>query len=156
MTWNLNIQQQLTPTTSLQVGYVGNRGVKLYGVRDINQVDPNSPAENSYDAQGNAVNVFNSSGVLIACGNCEQAGRPLNLQFPYLEFVNFLDNGYTSIYHGLQVTLMQRAWKGLNFVAGTPGHTQLMMYHLIRAQQPRIARVLVWNALARTAPSGIA
>jgi len=137
MTWNLNIQQQLTPTTSLQVGYVGNRGVKLYGVRDINQVDPNSPAENSYDAQGNAVNVFNSSGVLIACGNCEQAGRPLNLQFPYLEFVNFLDNGYTSIYHGLQVTLMQRAWKGLNFVAGYTWAHSIDDVSLNRAQQPQ-------------------
>src|SRR2546426_4934661 len=39
LTWNVNIQQALTSSTSLQVGYVGNRGVKLYGVRDINQVD---------------------------------------------------------------------------------------------------------------------
>src|SRR5467141_2602948 len=137
MTWNLNVQQQLTQTTSLQVGYVGNRGVKLYGVRDINQVDPNSPAENSYDAQGNGVNVFNSSGVLIACGNCEQAGRPLNLQFPYLEFVNFLDNGYTSIYHALQVTLTQRAWKGVNFVAGYTWAHSIDDVSLNRAQQPQ-------------------
>src|SRR5438445_7756255 len=97
---------------------VANRGVHSEGVRDHHQAHTTSTEGNSYDAQGNGVNVFNSSGVLIACGNCEQAGRPLNLQFPYLEFVNFLDNGYTSIYHGLQVTLTQRAWKGLNFLAG--------------------------------------
>lgn len=134
--WNFNIQQALTSSTSLQVGYVGNHGVKLYGVRDINQVDPNSPAENSYDAQGNPVNVFNSNGVLIACGNCEQAGRPFNLQFPYLEFINFLGNGYTSSYNGLQLTLTQRTWKGLNFVLGyTYSHT-IDDVSLNRGQQP--------------------
>ena len=132
ITWNLNAQQQLTPTTSLQVGYVGNRGVKLYGVRDINQVNPNSPAE-------------------IACGNCEQAGRPFTANcpvaqgglglggpcFPFLEFVNFLDNGYTSIYHSLQVTLTQRAWKGLNFVAGYTWAHSIDDVSLNRAQQPQ-------------------
>ncbi len=118
LSWNLNVQQTLTPTTSLQVGYVGNRGVKLYGVRDINQVDPNSAAE-------------------IACGNCEQAGRPFNSQFPYLEFINFLDNGYTSTYHALQATLTQRAWKGLNFVMGYTYAHALDDVSLNRAQQPQ-------------------
>jgi hypothetical protein len=118
ITWNVNVQQALTPTTSLQVGYVGNHGVKLYGVRDINQVDPNSAAE-------------------LACGNCEQAGRPFNTQFPYLGFINFLDNGYTSIYHGLQVTLTQRAWKGLNFVMGYTWSHSLDDVSLNRAQQPQ-------------------
>jgi hypothetical protein len=118
ITWNVNVQQALTPTTSLQVGYVGNHGVKLYGVRDINQVDPNSAAE-------------------LACGNCEHAGRPFNTQFPYLGFINFLDNGYTSIYHGLQVTLTQRAWKGLNFVMGYTWSHSLDDVSLNRAQQPQ-------------------
>jgi hypothetical protein len=118
ITWNVNVQRQLTPTTSLQVGYVGNRGVKLYGVRDINQVDPNSAAE-------------------IACGNCEQAGRPFATQYPYLEFINFLDNGYTSIYHGLQVTMTQRAWKGLNFVAGYTWSHSIDDVSLNRAPQPQ-------------------
>ncbi len=118
LSWNLNVQQALTSTTSLQVGYVGNRGVKLYGVRDINQVNPNSPAE-------------------IACGNCEQAGRPFNTQFPYLEFINFLDNGYTSIYHGLQATLTQRAWKGVNFVIGYTYAHAIDDVSLNRAQQPQ-------------------
>src|SRR5216683_5994434 len=118
LTWNVNIQQALTSSTSLQVGYVGNRGVKLYSVRDINQVDPNSPAE-------------------IACGNCEQAGRPFNSRFPYLGFINFLGNDYTSIYHGLQATLTQRAWKGLNFVAGYTWAHAIDDVSLNRAQQPQ-------------------
>jgi hypothetical protein len=59
------------------------------------------------------------------------------LQFPYLEFVNFLDNGYTSIYHGLQVTLTQRAWKGLNFVAGYTWAHSIDDVSLNRGQQPQ-------------------
>ncbi len=73
-TYNLNIQHALTSGTSLEVGYVGNRGSKLLGVRDVNQVDPNSPEE-------------------IACGHCEQNGRPYFNQFPYLFlYINVLSN----------------------------------------------------------------
>ena len=38
--WNFNVQQALTGSTSLQVAYVGNRGIKLFSHRDINQSDP--------------------------------------------------------------------------------------------------------------------
>ena len=112
-TWNLNLQQQLSPTTSLQVGYVANRGVKLYGVRDINQVNP------------------------ALDDGSEQLGRPFNAQFPYLEFINFLDNGYTSTYHSLQATLTQRAWKGVNFVMGYTYAHSIDDVSLNRAQQPQ-------------------
>jgi hypothetical protein len=37
--WSFNVQQVLWRNASLQVGYVGNHGVKLYSIRDINQVD---------------------------------------------------------------------------------------------------------------------
>src|SRR5262249_22337404 len=69
--WNINVQEALTPTTSLQIAYVGSRGVNLYGIRNINQVNPNSAAE-------------------IACDHCEQDGRPFNNKFPFLGFVNFI------------------------------------------------------------------
>ncbi|HTR39922.1 MAG TPA: TonB-dependent receptor [Bryobacteraceae bacterium] len=38
--WNFNIQRQLFASTTLTVGYVGSRGVHLYGSRDINPVLP--------------------------------------------------------------------------------------------------------------------
>jgi hypothetical protein len=127
MNWNLNLQQRLTNSTSLQVGYVGSRGVKLYGVRDINQV------------------------VFANDDGSEQLGRPFTAScpvaqgglglggpcFPYLEFVNFLDNGDTSIYHGLQATLTQRAWKGMNFVLGYTYSHSIDDVSLNRAQQPQ-------------------
>jgi hypothetical protein len=117
-TWNFNVQQELARNTSLQIGYVGTRGTKLYSVYDINQVNPNSPAE-------------------IACGHCEQAGRPFNTQFPYLGVINQLGNGYRSNYNGLQASLTQRAWKGLSYVAGYTWSHALDQASLNRAQQPQ-------------------
>ena len=38
--WNFNIQRQLLESTTLTVGYVGSRGLHLYGARDINPVLP--------------------------------------------------------------------------------------------------------------------
>jgi Carboxypeptidase regulatory-like domain/TonB dependent receptor len=99
LSWNLNVQQALSNSTSVQIAYVGNHGVHLYSVTDINQVDPNSAAE-------------------IACSHCEQAGRPFNAAFPFLGVINFLGNRYSSNYNGLQITGTQRVWHGLNFVAG--------------------------------------
>ena len=40
--WNFNIQRQLFESTTLTVGYVGSRGVHLYGARDINPVVPST------------------------------------------------------------------------------------------------------------------
>ena len=127
VTWNLNLQQQLSPTTSLQVGYVANRGVKLYGVRDINQV--NSALDDGSEQLGRPFTA-----------NCPVAQGGLGLGgpcFPYLEFVNFLDNGYTSIYHGLQTTLTQRAWRGVSFVMGYTYAHAIDDVSLNRAQQPQ-------------------
>src|SRR5215471_12076880 len=97
--WDLNIQHSFTPNLVLEVGYVGNHGSKLVGIRDVNQVDPNSPAE-------------------IACGHCEQAGRPFNTKFPYLAQIFQMGNIYRSNYNALQTTLTSRNFHGLSMVAG--------------------------------------
>jgi hypothetical protein len=113
--WNLNIQQALSSTAMLQVAYVGNHGVDLYSVRDINQVNPNSPLESPAN-----------------CDHCESAGRPLNANcsvangglgsggpcFPYMGFLDQLGNLGNSIYHSLQVTFTKRYAHGLYFLAG--------------------------------------
>jgi Carboxypeptidase regulatory-like domain/TonB dependent receptor len=97
--WQLNVQHQFGNHISLEAGYVGNHGSNLIGIRDINQVDPNSAAE-------------------INCGHCEQAGRPYNAQFPFLSFIYSMANVYRSNYNGLQATLTGRDYHGLSFVAG--------------------------------------
>jgi carboxypeptidase family protein/TonB-dependent receptor-like protein len=130
--WNLNIQQALTNSLSLQVGYVGNRGIKLYSVRDINQVNPLSAAENNTTTVTDPV-----TGTILSCDHCEQAGRPFNLQFPFLRFINFLENDYTSIYHGLQLTLTQHDWHGFSYVAGYTWAHAIDDASLNRAPQPQ-------------------
>ncbi len=99
LNWTFNIQHSFTPGLSLEVGYVGDHGQRLAGIRDINQVDPNSPAE-------------------IACGHCEQNGRPFFGQFPYLAQIYQMGNIYRSNYDGLQATLTSRNYHGLSMVAG--------------------------------------
>lgn len=103
VSWNANIQQAIGRTTSIEIGYVGNAGVKLYSVRDINQPDPVQSLANGCQPFDNV---------------CEQQGRPFNTQFPFLEVINFLQNAYHSNYNSLQITATQRVWHGLNFLAG--------------------------------------
>ena len=93
--WNLNVEQVLWHDASLTMSYVGNKGNKLYSIRDINQ------------------NVFAND-----TEDDEQSGRPFNAKFPNLSNIYQLGNGDNSIYHGLQVTVRQKTSKGLYFVAG--------------------------------------
>ncbi len=111
--WNFNIQQALSNSTALQIAYVGNRGIKLFSHRDINQSDPtlnlacNDNGDDSYHG-------------------CRQDTRPFTLNCtsgagPCLDWAGYateMENLGSSFYNGLQVTLTQRAFKGLNFLAG--------------------------------------
>jgi hypothetical protein len=95
MNWNANVQQAMWKSAALTIAYVGNKGTRLYNIRDINQ------------------NVFAND----TAGD-EQSGRPFVAQFPTLSNIYQLANGGDSIYHGLQVTLRQNTTKGVYFVAG--------------------------------------
>ncbi|HXP82198.1 MAG TPA: TonB-dependent receptor [Verrucomicrobiae bacterium] len=86
--WTLGVQHSFTDNLALDVAYVGNHGSRLPGITDINQPDL-------------------TTGV-----------KPFATQFPYLGYINWLSNLYTSNYNGLQATLTQRASHGLSFVAG--------------------------------------
>ena len=117
-TWSLNVQQQLFKSGSLNVGYVGNHGTKLYSVTDINQPDQNSQAE-------------------IDCGHCEQAGRPYNARFPFLGVINMLSNGYHSNYDGLQASYTLHPWHGLSLLAGYTWAHALDQVSLNRGLNPQ-------------------
>jgi hypothetical protein len=94
ISWNLNLQHAFSDNLSLQVGYVGNHGKKLYSITDINQVNP------------------------ALDDGSEQTGRPFNSRFPFLGFINSLSNDYKSNYNGLQATLTQRPYHGVSFLLG--------------------------------------
>jgi hypothetical protein len=110
--WNLNLQHQLTNTLALQMAYVGNRGIKLYSVRNINQNQwyydwvANGMGDPYNDTDGQSGRPFTNPAL---CGT-----RCL----PYLSDVEMMQNHDYSIYHGLQVTLRQRSYKGMDFVLG--------------------------------------
>ena len=101
MNWNANIQQEMWKSAALTIAYVGNKGTRLYNIRDINQ------------------NIYShDQGVIDGGLPDEQTGRPFFATFPSLSNIYQLGNGADSIYHGLQVTLRQNTNKGLYFVAG--------------------------------------
>jgi hypothetical protein len=110
--WNVNLQQQLTPTMALQMAYVGNHGVKLYSIRNINQNQwyydwvANGMGDPYEDTDGYSGRPFANPAL---CGtHC----------YPYLAEAEMLENKDSSIYHGLQVTLRKHTSKGIEFVAG--------------------------------------
>ena len=45
--WNLSLQRALTPTLSLTVAYVGNKGTHTLGDGDSNGTNPNEGATSS-------------------------------------------------------------------------------------------------------------
>jgi hypothetical protein len=97
--WNLSVTHAFTNNLSLEVGYVGNRGTRLTGFIDLNQI----PAS-SYLA--------NPKGV-----------QPYAATFPYLNYINWYTNDGYSNYNSLQTTLTKRVSHGFSFTAGyTYGH----------------------------------
>jgi hypothetical protein len=107
--WTLGIQHAFSGKLSIDATYVGNHGVRLPGVADLNQ-----PAAGSgWTPADIAAGAANSSGN-------EQLQRPYTLsgKAPYLGYLNYLSNFYGSTYHGLQTTLTARNFHGLDFVAG--------------------------------------
>jgi len=119
-TWNLGVQHSLTPSLSVEASYVGNHSKRLPGLIDLNQIDPQSPAE-------------------IACGHCEAvADRPFGTQYPYLAFINYFTNLDTSNYNALQATLTERAYHNLSFLVGyTYSHALDDMSHYFSGSLPQ-------------------
>lgn len=89
--WNysLNVQHAFTPNLSTELGYVGNHGTNLTGIRDINQATPGSGGSQ----------------------------RPFT-QFAWLSNIFQMGNFYKSNYNGLQTTLNARNYHGLSAVIG--------------------------------------
>jgi outer membrane receptor protein involved in Fe transport len=100
--YNLNIQQQITSKSAIQVSYVGSQGHRLWRFFDLAQ-----PSE----AQINAADV--------ACGCIEDFGvdaRPLNGN-PYGAYYVLQENSTgKSNYNALQVSYRITGWKGVTSV----------------------------------------
>lgn len=92
--WNLGVQHALTPTLALDVNYIGNHGGRLPGVTDLNQ-------STAAGLGPGAVGVL-----------------PLAAQYPYLAFVDYMQDNEISNYNGVEVTLTARSFHRLSFLAG--------------------------------------
>ena len=130
-TLTLNVQRQLTPTTVLQVGYVGTQGRKLQRILDQNQ--PSQAAIMAFDVTcAGGLNIS----LTVAAMNCGGIGVPRNFnnfgpgfitlpgqnnnaavmsdlapQTPF--YLQQLQTTAQSSYHSLQASLTTRNWHGL-------------------------------------------
>jgi hypothetical protein len=116
--WTLNLQHALTPNLSLEVGYVGNHGSNLVGIRDINQ----PPVGSGWPASSITKCIQSGYTDPVFClpdsTGGEEANRPYATKFPYLSNIFQMANVYRSNYNALQVTLKSRNFHGLSMLAG--------------------------------------
>jgi carboxypeptidase family protein len=118
--WTLSMQHALTPNLTMEIAYVGNRGVNLTGIRDINQ--PPVGSGWTTGPGGSLTNCLASASTgydnCASDGGAEQAAQPFAGKFPYLANIFQMGNVYRSNYNGLQATLNARNFHGLSMVAG--------------------------------------
>ena len=118
-TWTLSLDHAITNNLGVEVAYIGDHGTKLISMTDVNEAPLGSgwtPAARTacLASAVDALPYDNCSADTAA----EQAARPYNSKFPYLNYINMLGNGDVSNYHALQATLTQRTSHGMSFVAG--------------------------------------
>jgi hypothetical protein len=125
-TWNLDIQHSFTNNLSLEVAYLGNHGVKIYGTRDINAPPvgagwgnptvPGSPSQMCIASAGDV-----TAGIPTPYDNCSPDANaevgPFHSKFPYISYIDQLSNQDRSHYNALQISLTQRTTHGLSFTA---------------------------------------
>jgi hypothetical protein len=108
--WNLDIQQSLAHGWFLDVGYVGNRGIRLVGVRDINQVAPGVALAAGLVAPGQVYGCPTPQDSINHTCSTTTAARKLNALRPFVGFgsIGQISPSFYSNYNGLQVSATKR------------------------------------------------
>jgi len=89
--YNMNVQQQLTRSTLVQIGYVGSQGRKLADKRNLNQPSPDPAGTNA----------------------TLQTRRPYYSQYPNISGISWLESAANSQYNSLQASLRSSGFHGL-------------------------------------------
>jgi hypothetical protein len=120
MQWNLNIQQELTPSLAVMVGYIGSRGVhQPFKVDDANFVIPTlTPAGYLYPKVDVAGNLWDPTNNCIQTDPNANPGDPpicnpprkINPKFGKISYITWSNN---SFYHALQVGVHKKMSHGL-------------------------------------------
>jgi hypothetical protein len=106
--WNATVQRQITPTLSLQVAYVGNKGSHIF-VGENNWINLNTFTDKG----------FCQPGVTLGPPTCQSQ----QLRLPYWQTphnfnlttgLNCMCNPGDDHYNSLQIQVDQRFWHGLN------------------------------------------
>lgn len=142
--WNLAVQRSLTPTMSLTLAYVGNKGTHNLGDTNGNTTNPNEAAINlpaSFSATGQALHYDSTvaSGEIASDGGTSttnflrryyggslKACQDSNYTMPtgnylsngmcgWTDDITYYANNQNTEFEALQVTLQEQGWKGLNY-----------------------------------------
>ena len=105
--YNLNIQQQLTSKTTLQVGYVGSQGHRLFRFYDISQ--PNQAAITAADCPS-GIATCATTGAIQDFG----VPRPFVSSTPGAFYIFQEKSSGESNYNSLQVSFKVNGWRGIN------------------------------------------
>ena len=102
--YNVNLQQAIGQRTTVEVGYVGSKGTRLFRFRDINQ--PSQAQITAFDLSQCAPGQF---------PNCPIVGYGVpRTAFPNFFYVNQEESSAFSTYNALQTTLRINAWHGFS------------------------------------------
>ena len=139
--WNMAVQRAVTPTMSLTVAYVGNKGTHNLGDGSGNTVNPQEQAINlpgQYSQSGQAISYVPSiapnllkryyGGTLLGCqdpnyislANLQTTDGDPNIkpgQCGWTSDINFYSDDLNTEFNAMQVTLQQQMWKGLAYTA---------------------------------------
>ena len=96
--WNLTVQQEITPTLSLAVGYVANKGTHVF-TGDSPNYDPNQPT-------------------IVGFGSLDTNQRkPFFKKFGWTQQLQYFGNDASDSYNSLQVVANKRFTRGYQFLA---------------------------------------
>ena len=138
--WNLTLQQEITPTLSLQIGYVGSHGV--HNMFDSsNQFDPNQQTIAGFDQiNPNTGQVYtqNERRPFFNGTAQNQLGVAFGQPFGWTQSLRYNANQATSSYQALQVKLEKRFSSGVQFLAHYTWSRALAHESYYFAMNPRV------------------
>jgi hypothetical protein len=119
MIWSLNIQRQLTASTSLMIGYVGNRGVhNVDRAEELNEIRPTFTPSGLLWPCGPPLTAIASPGTAQGCTiGHDSTGATVNVPNPNVGQIVSTYWGGDSSYHALTAQFTKRMSHGFQFGA---------------------------------------
>lgn len=109
--WTLDTEYSITPTLMVDIGYVGDHGLRQPSQDILGVATPPTVAG---DPCNSTVDISLASSSCLSDPNFQ----PIDTRVPYPNMPPYLygnNNGFQSTYNGLLVQLIQRPWHGLTY-----------------------------------------